>query len=57
METDLKLYDVVDSTNDTLKELADKGAPEGTCVMAFCQKTGMAGAAGAFFRLTAEICT
>ena len=40
METDLKIFDTVDSTNDTLKELAENGAPEGTCVLAFCQLKG-----------------
>ncbi|MCR5686667.1 MAG: biotin--[acetyl-CoA-carboxylase] ligase [Lachnospiraceae bacterium] len=40
MEADLKIYDELDSTNITLEELAACGAPEGTCVIAFCQRKG-----------------
>lgn len=49
METDIKIYDVVDSTNITLKELADQGAPEGTCVMAFCQRKGQGRSGRTFY--------
>ena len=49
METDLKIFDTVDSTNDTLKELADKGAAEGTCVLAFCQRKGQGRSGRRFF--------
>ena len=40
METDIRIMESVDSTNTEIKKLADKGAPEGTCVMAFEQRRG-----------------
>ena len=49
METDLKIFDVVDSTNDTLEELADKGAPEGTCVIAMSQRKGRGRSGRSFY--------
>ena len=49
MEADLKIFDVVDSTNDTLKELADEGAPEGTCVLALSQRKGHGRSGRSFF--------
>ncbi len=49
METDIKVYDTVDSTNTTLEEMADKGAPEGTCVIAFRQLKGQGRSGRTFF--------
>ena len=49
MEADIKIFDVVDSTNDTLKDLADNGALEGTCVVAFCQKKGRGRSGRSFY--------
>ncbi len=49
METDIRLFDAVDSTNITLKELADNGAAEGTCVMALSQRRGQGRSGRTFF--------
>ena len=40
METDIRIADVVDSTNTSVLELAHNGAGEGTCVISFCQRKG-----------------
>ena len=49
MDTDLKIYEEVESTNITLSELADKGADEGTCVVAFYQSAGQGRSGRTFF--------
>ena len=49
METDIRIIDVVDSTNTVLESLAEKGAPEGTCVISFCQTKGQGRSGRAFF--------
>ncbi len=49
MEADIKVYDVVDSTNTVLGEMADNGAPEGTCVVAFAQRKGQGRSGRTFF--------
>ena len=49
METDLIVYDEVDSTNTVLEKLADEGAPEGTCVIALSQTKGQGRSGRSFF--------
>ena len=49
MEADIKIYDVVDSTNTTLEEMAKEGAPEGTCVVALAQRKGQGRSGRTFF--------
>ena len=49
METDLKIFDVVDSTNITLAQMADLGAREGTCVVSFCQTAGQGRSGRTFY--------
>ncbi len=49
MEADLKIYESVASTNITLKELADNGAREGVCVVAFSQSAGQGRSGRTFF--------
>ncbi|MBO4904242.1 MAG: biotin--[acetyl-CoA-carboxylase] ligase [Lachnospiraceae bacterium] len=49
METDIKIIDVVDSTNTVLEKLADEGAAEGTCVVSFCQTKGQGRSGRSFF--------
>lgn len=49
MEADIKVYDCVDSTNTVLEELAENGAKEGTCVVAFSQKKGQGRMGRTFF--------
>ena len=49
METDIRIIDVVDSTNITLGEMADAGAKEGTCVVSFCQRHGQGRSGRTFF--------
>ena len=49
METDLKIFESVDSTNIKLKEYADDGAREGTCVVAFYQSAGQGRSGRTFF--------
>ena len=49
METDLKFFTVVDSTNTVIKSLADEGAQEGTCVVALSQTKGQGRSGRSFF--------
>ncbi len=49
METDLIVYDEVDSTNTVVMKLADRGAPEGTCVIALSQTKGQGRSGRSFF--------
>ena len=49
MEADIKIFDTVDSTNITLSGMAAEGAPEGTCVVAFCQKAGQGRSGRSFY--------
>ena len=49
MEADIKIMDVVDSTNITLSQMADAGAKEGTCVVSFCQRHGQGRSGRTFF--------
>lgn len=49
METDIRVFEKVDSTNITLGELADRGAPEGTCVIAFAQEKGQGRSGRSFY--------
>ena len=49
METDIRVFDTVDSTNITLSEMAENGAPEGTCVVAFAQRKGQGRSGRSFF--------
>ena len=49
MEADLKIFESVDSTNIKLKEYADDGAREGTCVVAFYQSAGQGRSGRTFF--------
>ena len=49
MEADLKIFDVVDSTNISLARMADEGAAEGTCVVSFSQRFGQGRSGRSFF--------
>ncbi len=49
MEADIKVFDTLDSTNITLDEMAKAGAPEGTCVVAFCQRKGQGRSGRSFY--------
>ena len=49
MEADIRVIEVVDSTNIRVAALADEGAPEGTCVVAFCQQKGQGRSGRTFF--------
>ncbi len=49
METDIKIIETVDSTNTEVRSLADKGAPEGTCVMSFMQRCGQGRSGRTFY--------
>ena len=49
MEADIRVYDVVDSTNIRVEELAKEGAAEGTCVVSFKQLQGQGRSGRSFF--------
>lgn len=49
METDIRVFEVVDSTNVTLAEMAENGAGEGTCVIAFMQRAGQGRSGRTFY--------
>ena len=49
METDIKIIDTVDSTNTTLSQMAGNLAPEGTCVVSFCQIKGQGRSGRSFY--------
>lgn len=49
MEADIRVYDVVDSTNIRVSELAKEGAAEGTCVVSFKQLQGQGRSGRSFF--------
>lgn len=49
METDIRVIDVVDSTNTVLETYAKQGAVEGTCVLSFCQTKGQGRSGRSFF--------
>lgn len=49
MEADIKVFDILDSTNITLEELAREGAKEGTCVVALSQRKGQGRSGRTFF--------
>ncbi len=49
MEADIKIFDTLDSTNITLRELANEGAKEGTAVVAFSQRKGQGRSGRTFF--------
>ena len=49
MEADIKVFDTVDSTNTVLEEMAEEGAREGTCVVAFCQRAGQGRSGRSFY--------
>ncbi len=49
MEADIRVFDVVDSTNIRVEELAKEGAAEGTCVVSFKQLHGQGRSGRTFF--------
>ena len=49
METDLRFFNVVDSTNTVVQSMADEGAREGTCVVALAQTKGQGRSGRSFF--------
>ncbi len=49
METDIIVYDVVDSTNTIIEEMAGEGAAEGACVVAFAQTSGQGRSGRSFY--------
>lgn len=49
MEADIRVFDVVDSTNIIAHELAKEGAAEGTCVVSFKQLNGQGRSGRSFF--------
>ena len=49
MEADIRVIEVVDSTNIQVAKLAEDGADEGTCVVAFCQQKGQGRSGRSFF--------
>lgn len=49
MEADIIVYETVDSTNIQVAKLADAGAREGTCVVAFCQTQGQGRSGRSFY--------
>lgn len=49
MEADIRVFDVVDSTNIRAEELAKEGAAEGTCVVSFKQLHGQGRSGRTFF--------
>lgn len=49
MEADIRVIDVVDSTNICIEELAGAGAREGTCVVAFKQLHGQGRSGRSFY--------
>ncbi len=49
METDIRVFDVVDSTNTVIGQMAEDGADEGTCVVSFEQRCGQGRSGRSFF--------
>ncbi len=49
METDIRIFDTLESTNITLEHLARNDAKEGTCVIAFSQNAGQGRSGRSFF--------